>query len=394
MAAICFYFQVHQPYRLKNYSFFKIGKDHAYEATAQNVEILNRVSDLCYLPANAMMYKLIQENEGRFKITYSITGTCIEQLHRHRPDVIDSFRRLAETGCVEFLSETYYHSLASLYSPTEFVRQVKLHEKAMQNILGVKTKVFRNTELMYQNGLADLLDEMGYKMVLAEGGRKFLGAESGNQIFQSKNGKTKVLPRNYILSDDIAFRFSDPTWSEYPLLADTFASWLHKVEDPNGCVNLFMDYETFGEHRKQETGIFDFMKHLPKQILKDKKAHFATPSDLLKIKRTKPPGYDSPAWSSWADEDKDASAWTEDHMQRDALRKIYALEPVVLKLGKPDILDVWGKLQTSDHFYYMSTRYRNDATHQSFTPYNSPYDAYLNFMNVLSDFQGILSSGL
>jgi alpha-amylase len=390
MAAICFYFQVHQPYRLKNFSFVKIGKDHFYEATAQNVEILNRVSDRCYLPANNLFLKLIKENEGKFKISYSISGTCLEQLHRHRPDVIASFRKLYETNCVEFLSETYYHSLAALYSLPEFERQVKLHEKAMNNILGVKTKVFRNTELMYQNGLADILDEMGYKMVLAEGSKKYLGKESSNQIFLAKNQKTKILPRNYILSDDIAFRFSDPAWSEFPLMAETFANWLHKIDDSTGSINMFMDYETFGEHRKTETGIFEFMRHLPAQILKDPNFHFATPSDLLKIKKPNAPLYDSPAWSSWADEDKDASAWTEDNMQKDALRKVYALERPLKALNKPDLIDVWGKLLTSDHFYYMSTRYRSDPTHQSFTPYNSPYDAYLNYMNVLSDFGGLL----
>ena len=390
MAAICFYFQVHQPYRLKNFSFVKIGKDHFYEATAQNVEILNRVSDRCYLPANNLFLKLIKENEGKFKISYSVSGTCLEQLHRHRPDVIASFRKLYETNCVEFLSETYYHSLAALYSLPEFERQVKLHEKAMNNILGVKTKVFRNTELMYQNGLADILDEMGYKMVLAEGSKKYLGKESSNQIFLAKNQKTKILPRNYILSDDIAFRFSDPAWSEFPLMAETFANWLHKIDDSTGSINMFMDYETFGEHRKTETGIFEFMRHLPAQILKDPNFHFATPSDLLKIKKPNAPLYDSPAWSSWADEDKDASAWTEDNMQKDALRKVYALERPLKALNKPDLIDVWGKLLTSDHFYYMSTRYRSDPTHQSFTPYNSPYDAYLNYMNVLSDFGGLL----
>ena len=390
MAAICFYFQVHQPFRLKDYSFIKIGKDHFYEATALNVEILNRVSDRSYLPANALFQKLIDENDGKFKVTYSISGTCLEQLHRHRPDVIDSFRKLYETGCVEFLAETYYHSLAALYSPSEFERQVKKHEKAMLNILGIKTKVFRNTELMYQNGFADVLDGLGYKMVLAEGSKKYLGKESANQIFLAKNLKTKVLPRNYILSDDIAFRFSDPGWSEYPLMAGTFANWLHKIEDQTGSINLFMDYETFGEHRAKETGIFEFMKHLPGEVLQNKEFHFATPSDLLKIKKPNSPVYDSSAWSSWADEDKDASAWTEDNMQKDALRKIYSCQAKIEELKKPDLTDVWGKLQTSDHFYYMSTRYRNDPTHQAFSPYKTPYDAYLNYMNILSDFRGVL----
>jgi alpha-amylase len=333
---------------------------------------------------------LILENEGRFKVAFSITGTCLEQLHRHRPDVLASFQKLAETGCVEFLAETYYHSLAALYSPSEFRRQVRMHEKAMSNILDVKPKVFRNTELMYQNSLAETLEEMGYKMILTEGARKFIGSESTNQIFQSKNGKIRIMPRNYVLSDDIAFRFSDPTWSEYPLMADTFASWLHKVEDANKSVHLFMDYETFGEHRKQETGILEFLRHLPAQVLKRPDFHFATPSDFLKIKPAKAPVFDAPAWSSWADEDKDVSAWTEDHMQKDALRKIYACEERVMELQKPDLIDVFGKLQTSDHFYYMSNRYRFDKTHQAFSHYRSPYDAYLNYMNVLSDFHRVL----
>jgi alpha-amylase len=390
MAAVCFYFQVHQPYRLKNFPFFKIGKDHFHEATALNVEILNRVSDLCYLPANNLMLRLIEKFEGRFKIAFSITGTALEQLHRHRPDVVDSFRKLADTGCVEFLAETYFHSLAALFSDAEFERQVKMHEKAMKNILGIKPRVFRNTELMYQNGLAEKVEALGYKMILAEGSGKYIGSQSANQIFTSADNKIKILPRNFVLSDDIAFRFSDPDWSEFPLSARKYAGWLHEISDPNACVGLFMDYETFGEHRRVETGIFDFLQSLPAAILSKDGFHFANPSDFLKLKPANAPAFNSPAWSSWADEEKDVSAWMHDHMQKDALKKIYELEPVVYELGKPDLMDVWGKLQTSDHFYYMSTRYRNNPVHQSFNHYASPYDAYLNYMNILSDFRGLL----
>jgi alpha-amylase len=391
MAGICFYFQVHQPYRLKPYSFFRIGKDHLYENTALNVEIINRVSDLCYLPANRLMLQLIRENEGHFKVTYSITGTCLEQLSRYRPDVIDSFRKLGETGCVEFLAETFYHSLASLYSPTEFERQVKMHTKAITNVLGYKPKVFRNTELLYRDDLAEILVDLGFNLTLAEGGPAFLGGETANQTFRNPEGNLRILPRNFVLSDDIAFRFSDPSWSEYPLYADRFASWVHKIENPNASVHLFMDYETFGEHRKKETGIFEFMRFLPAEILGRKGFHFLTPSDLARIKPARSPVFHAPEWSSWADADKDTSAWTEDRMQMDALKQVYALEDRVLHIGKPDLLDIWGKLQTSDHFYYMSTRYRHDPTHQAFNPYGSPYDAYLNYMNVLSDFKGLLS---
>lgn len=390
MPSICLYFQVHQPYRLKNYSFFKIGHDHFYEATALNVEIVNRVADLCYLPANRLLARLIDQHKGKFKVAFSITGTCLEQLHRHRPDVIQSFQKLAETGCVEFLAETYYHSLAALYSPEEFRRQVKMHEKAMLNLLGVKPKVFRNTELIFQNSFAEVLSELGYKLVLAEGARKYIGRESVNQIFKSKNEKIRVLPRNYVLSDDIAFRFTEPSWSEYPLTAEKYAGWLHTIEDENAVVLLGMDYETFGEHRKQDTGIFEFLNQLPAAVLHKEHFRFANPSEFIKIKPAHLPMYDSPAWSSWADEDKDVSAWTEDHMQRDALRKIYECQQAVAALNKPDLLDVWGKLQTSDHFYYMSTRYRFNPTHQAFSHYSTPYDAYLNYMNVLSDFRQVL----
>lgn len=389
MPSVCLYFQLHQPFRLKPFSFARIGNDHFYEATALNVEILNRIADRSYLPANALMKQLIIENAGKFKIAFSISGTCLEQLNRHRPDVLASFKDLHATGCVEFLAETYYHSLASLYSPGEFVRQVRLHEKSMLNILGIKPKVFRNTELLYQNGLSEIVQNLGFKMMLAEGSPRNLGRETPNQHFLSKDGKLKLLLRNFILSDDIAFRFSDPTWSEYPLMAKTYASWIHKLSTEAQVVNLFMDYETFGEHRKVETGIFDFMQHLPKQILKDDQFSFATPSDLAKIK-TRSKEFDSTAWTSWADEDKDASAWTEDNMQKDALRRLYLCEERLLELNKPDLFDVWGKLQTSDHFYYMSTRYRADPTHAAFTHYQTPYDAYLNYMNVLSDFQKVL----
>ena len=386
MTSVCLYFQVHQPFRLKPYSFIKIGHDPSYEATALNVEIINRVSDLCYLPSNALLQKLIEQHDGKFKVSFSITGTCLEQLSRHRPDVIDSFRKLGETGCVEFLCETYYHSLASLYSPFEFERQVKMHEKAVNEILGFQPKVFRNTELLYQNGLTEVISNLGFEMVLAEGAAKNLHGKSPNHIFTATDHKTKVLARNFGLSDDIAFRLSDQSWNEFPLTPAKFASWIHKLEDAADSVNLFMDYETFGEHRKSTTGIFDFMDQLPAQVLQNKNFTFANPSDWIDIK-TGDTIYDAPEWTSWADEDKDSSAWTEDFMQRDALQKIYTCENRVKELNQPEILDTWSKLQTSDHFYYMSARYRYDPTHKNFNHYQSPYDAYLNYMNILSDFK-------
>lgn len=390
MAGICFYFQVHQPFRLRYYPFNRIGKDHSYENSALNTEIMNRVADLCYLPMNNLMRRLIDEGEGRFRVSFSISGTCLEQMNRYRPDVAESFRKLGETGCVEFLGETYYHSLAAMYSEAEFARQVTMHRKAMTNVLGFTPKVFRNTELIYRDELAATLRELGYTTVLAEGAARFLDGESTNQVFTDPAGQVRILPRNYVLSDDIAFRFSDPAWNEFPLFADRYAGWLHKIENPNASVHLFMDYETFGEHRKRETGIFEFMQHLPAAVLSRKDFYFCTPSDLARIKPATLPVFRSPDWGSWADEAKDTGAWAADSMQKDALEKVYACEERLVEIGKPDLLDTWGKLQTSDHFYYMSTRYRNDPVHQAFNPYGSPYDACLNYMNVLSDFRALL----
>lgn len=391
MPSICFYFQVHQPYRIKRYSFFDIGKDHFYEDDEKNRVVLNKVSEKCYLKANQKILSLIKKHKGKFRVSYSLSGTLIEQLETYRPDVLKSFTELAETGCVEFLAETYYHSLSFIYSKEEFKRQVKLHEEKIQKYFKQKPKVFRNTELIFNNELASYIEKMGYKGILCEGVDRLLNGRSPNHVYQPKGcGKIKALLKNYRLSDDIAFRFSDVNWSEFPLTADKFASWVHKIAGSGEVLNLFMDYETFGEHQWESTGIFDFMEHLPTEIMKHKDFNFLTPSEVIE-KYPVRDVYDVKDFTSWADAERDLSAWLSNTMEQEAISRIYALEEKVKATGDEDLISMWGKFQTSDHFYYMCTKFWSDGdVHKYFSPYDSPYDAYIYYMNAFSDFEATL----
>lgn len=391
MPSVCFYFQVHQPFRLADYDCFKIGNDHHYDNELKNREILDRVSQKCYLPANQTMLRLIHKLKGNFKISYSISGTAIEQFERYRPDVLQSFQDLAKTGCVEFLSETYYHSLSFLYSKDEFVRQIEKHRNKIKEHFKQEPVIFRNTELIYNNELADFISKLGYKGIICEGLDPVLGYRSPNFVHHPPGNKTiGCLLKNYKLSDDIAFRFSNRGWDEWPLTAPKFAQWVHATAGNGETINLFMDYETFGEHQWPETGIFDFLEHLPEQILKHKDFNFKTPSEV--IKTYSPKGeYDVPYLSSWADIERDLSAWLGNSLQHDAMERVYQLESAVKLSGDESLLDRWAKLTTSDHFYYMSTKYWNDGdVHKYFSHYNSPYDAYINYMNVMTDLEHLL----
>ena len=392
MPSVCFYFQVHQPFRIKHYSVFDIGKDHFYEDGEKNKWIMDKVSEKCYLPANKKMLELIKRHKGKFRISYSLSGTVIEQMELFRPDVLQSFVELAKTGCVEFLSETYFHSLSFLYNKEEFERQVKEHDQKIEQYFKQKPTVFRNTELIYNNELAAYIEKLGYKGILCEGVDRLLKEKHPNHLLKPTGTKSiKALLKNYRLSDDIAFRFSDKNWSEWPLHADTFASWVHKVAGNGDVINLFMDYETFGEHQWESTGIFDFMDHMPREILKHPDFGFMTPSQV--VDAYTPRGvYDAHEFISWADSERDLSAWLGNNMQQEALTKIYSISERVLGSGNKDLIDVWGKLQTSDHFYYMSTKFWSDGdVHKYFSPYNSPYDAYIFYMNAFSDFESTLS---
>ena len=388
MKTVCLYFQVHQPWRLKKYRFFNMGKDHNYLDDLANRSILQKVARQCYLPMNAMLLKLIEEHKGQFRCSFSITGIAIEQFKAYAPEVLESFKALAKTGCVEFLAETYSHSLASLASKEDFADQVKLHAQMIKKEFGVKPTAFRNTELIYSDEIGAMVSELGYKTMLAEGARHILGWKSPNYIYaNSIDQKMRLLLRNYKLSDDIAFRFSNQGWDEYPLTADKYVSWLTSEETPGEVVNLFMDYETFGEHQGVETGIFDFMKALPAIALASGQLEFATVSEAAK-KYQPVSVLHCPHTMSWADEERDVTAWLGNELQNEAFSKLYALKEKIAKLKSEDFNYVWNFMQTSDHFYYMATKWLSDGdVHSYFNPYDSAYDAFINYMNVLSDFE-------
>jgi len=387
MRSICLYFQVHQPFRLRTYRFFNIGDDHNYYDDYQNRQIIKRVAEKCYLPANKMMMDLIREYGTAFKVSFSISGTAIEQLQQYAPDVIVGFRQLADTGCVEFLAETYSHSLASLGNREEFIRQVKRHSDTIETLFGQKPKTFRNSELIYSDEIGEMVTEMGFTTLMTEGAKHILGWKSPNYMYCSaRNPKLKLLLRNFRLSDDIAFRFSTQTWPEWPLTTEKFTGWLNGIETREEVVNVFIDYETIGERQWKETGIFEFFKALPKVVLSKSKFHFATPSELTNVLQPVAQLH-VPHPISWADEERDLTSWLGNELQDEAFSKLYALTERIQTLDDPAIERDWQYLQTSDHFYYMCTKWFSDGTvHKYFNPYPSPYEAFINYMNVLSDF--------
>jgi alpha-amylase len=384
MASVCFYFQVHQPFRLRRYSVF--DTDRFYFDEQKNAEICRKVAHKCYLPANRLMLELIRQHEGRFRIAYSVTGVAIEQFQKYVPEVMDVFNQLNETGCVEFLSETYYHSLSFLYSREEFRAQVDRHRALIKKLFGQEPRIFRNTELIYNNDLAHFVSHMGYDGILSEGADHILGYRSPNFVHKPPHtANMKLLLKNYRLSDDIAFRFSNRGWEQWPLTAEKFARWVNQINGNGYICNLFMDYETFGEHQWADTGIFDFLRHMPGELLRHGDNNFLTPSQV--IDRHEPVGeIDVPHMISWADTERDLSAWLGNAMQSNALHEMYKLEGAVKEKADEELLDDWRKLTTSDHFYYMCTKYWADgAVHKYFSPYESPYDSYINFMNVMDN---------
>lgn len=386
MLAVCLYFQVHQPNRLRKYTYFDIGDSHNYEDDEANRNILLKVANKCYLPTNALLLKLIQRYPGIFKASFSISGTIMEQFKRFSPETLDSFKALAATGQVEFLNETYYHSLSWLFSEKEFREQISLHHNMIKKEFGYSASTFRNTELTYNNDLAKFIENLGYKTILCEGADKVLGWRSPNFVYRPVNcQKINLLLRNYRLSDDVAFRFSNHGWAEFPLKADKYANWIHNCCGNSNIVNLFMDYETFGEHQWPETGIFEFLEHLPQHLLQHPNVVFMTPNQIANT--FKPVAtLDIPEPISWADENRDLTAWRGNHLQEDALQAVYSLEKPVKDTRDKKLIHTWRSLLTSDHFYYMCTKYANDGdVHKYFNPYQNPYDAYINFQNIISD---------
>jgi alpha-amylase len=388
MPSLCFYFQVHQPFRIKNYSFFDIGHSHLYEDDYKNREIMNKVADKCYIKTNRKMLELINRHKGKFRISYSISGMAIEQFEKYRPDVLQSFMDLAATGCVEFLSETYSHSLSFIFSKNEFTRQVKKHAALIEKYFKQTPLVFRNTELIYNNELAVFIENMGYKGIICEGVDHLLNSRSSNFLYKGVGtNRLKLMLKNYRLSDDIAFRFSNKGWAQFPLTVDKFGQWVHSIAGNGETINLFMDYETFGGHQWESTGIFEFLDGLPAEIMKHPDFNFKTPTEIIDTYPARGT-YDAHQFTSWADTERDLSAWLSNSMQHEAINRIYSLEKDVKNSEDPDLLIVWERLQTSDHFYYMCTKFWNDGdVHKYFSPFDSPYDAYMHYMNVFSDLE-------
>ncbi len=385
MVSVCFYFQVHQPHRLRKYSVFEIGKNKEYFDELKNRQILNKVAEKCYLPTNKVMLDLIKKHPD-FKIAYSISGTALEQFEEYNPLVLRSFQELVDTGNVELLDETYHHSLSYLYSKEEFREQVRIHRDKIKKLFNFTPKVFRNTELIFNNEIAKTAEDMGYSGILAEGADHILGWRSPNFVYKPVGcNKISLLLKNYKLSDDIAFRFSNKGWKEWPLTTEKYSKWVNKANGNGNVVNLFMDYETFGEHQWKDTGIFNFLENLPTQILKHPDNDFVTPSEAIsKYKAVSELDIHHPI--SWADLERDLSAWLGNKIQNSAIQHLYAMEQQVKQSNDKQLLDTWRKLTTSDHFYYMCTKWFSDGdVHKYFNPYDSPYDSFIAFMNVLND---------
>ncbi len=388
MKSLCFYFQVHQPYRVKKYRVFDIGNDPEYfndrsETDLNNRRIVEKVARKSYIPATALILELLKRHP-QMRISYSFSGIALEQLERYAPEALDLFKKGGDTGPVEVLGETYYHSLSFFYSTAEFERQVGKHRELIRRLFGVWPRAFRNTELSYRNDLAQWADREGYTAILAEGWDPILGWRSPNYVYRPTDTQNiKLLLKNYRLSDDVAFRFSSKEWKEWPLTSEKFGHWVGEAE--GDTVNLFMDYETFGEHQWEDTGIFQFLEALPAEIGRNPGMNFMTPSEVAAA--YEPRGdVDMPHVVTWADTDRDLTAWTGNPMQRAAIDSVYSMENDVLMANDHKLLEDWRKMQTSDHFYYMCTKWSNDGdVHAYFSPYDSPYDAYIAYMNALSD---------
>lgn len=387
--AIVLYMHVHQPYRVRHYSIFDAGVDHryfdsAYDDPTSNERTIHKVAEKSYIPTNKKLLQLLKHHP-EFKLSLSITGTVLEQLEVWAPEALASFKALVDTGRVEIIGETYHHTLAFFYSKEEFEAQIKMHAAKIQQLFGQTPRVLRNTELAYNNDVAYWADQAGYKGILAEGWDDVLGWRSPNFVYRpAYTENIRLLLKNYRLSDDIAFRFGDRSWAGWPLTAEKFVKWLNDSGEATNF-DLFMDYETFGEHQWDDTGIFDFLEHLPKQWLKHRGNSFMTVSEALDAFEPKD-RIDVPETITWADTERDLSAWLGNSMQASAITALYSLEDQIIGTKDLQLIEDWRRLQTSDHFYYMCTKWFNDGDiHAYFSPYENPYDAFIAFMNVYHD---------
>ncbi len=386
MKAVSFNFEIHQPFRLKRYRFFDIGNDHYYYDDFLNDDIVTRIAAQSYMPAAETLLRMINDTKGAFRCSISITGAAIEQFEQYVPEFIDLLKKLADTGKVEFLATPYAHSLAALYDPEELAQQVKAQCDKLHSLFGVKPKVFRNTELIYSDDIAPQVLAMGFKGCLTEGAKHILGWKSPNYVYTAASApKLKLLLRNSKLSDDIAFRFSDTSWDAFPLTADKYIDWIASTPADEQIINICLNLETFGGMQPASTGIFQFLEALPR-FAAERGVEFWTPSEAVsKLKSVGELAVVHPI--SAADEARDTSAWLGNALQREALDKLYAAGERVRLCEDRRLKQDWWYLQASDHFYYMSTKHFADGSvHANFSPYETPYQAFINYMNVLADF--------
>lgn len=392
MRAICLNFQIHQPFRFRRYRFFDIGNDHYYYDDYSNETIMRRMADYCYLPTNQLLLKLLEKYKGAFKVSFTISGIALEQLELYAPEVLDSFIELAETGQVEFVAEPYNHSLASVKDMQVFQKQVQKHVEAMERYFGQTPKVFCNAEKIYSDDISQVVADMGFQAMITEGPKHVLGWKSPNFLYCSAaNPRLKVLMRNFQMSDDLSFRFSNQAWSEYPLTAEKYVNWMN-FDPKDEVINLFMDYDVFGEYQKEETGIFKFLEELPQVVAKNSDLQFATPSEVAE--QLQPVSLVSvPYPISWSNEERDLSIWLGNELQQEAVDKLYELAPRMEGVNDPGLLKDWDYLQVCNHFYYMNTKFfMNGGSYHVYNPFESPYEAFINYMNVLSDFELRLNS--
>ena len=388
MKSVCLNFQIHQPFRYRKYRFFDIGNDAYYYDDFANETFMRKVADHSYLPANKIILEQIIKHKGKFKVTYSLSGVVLDQFKLYAPEVIESFAKLAATGCVEFLSETYANSMVSLNDKELFASQVKAHDDLIEALFGQRPKVFRNTELIYSDELGDIVQKMGFEAMITEGAKHVLGWKSPNYLYcNGLNPRLKVLMRNFRFSDDLSFRFGNKAWNEYPLTAEKYAGWMTSLPKAEEVINVFINYETFGQLQPKSTGIFDFLKNLPAAILKSGDLQFSTPSEV--VANLQPVSAVHVLYPiSWADEERDLSAWLGNELQKEAFDKLYQLKARMLLCNDAVLLKDWDYLQTIDHFYYMCTKFFSDGeVHKYFNPYSTPYEAFINYMNILSDFK-------
>ncbi|MDO5607380.1 MAG: glycoside hydrolase family 57 protein [Capnocytophaga sp.] len=386
--SVCLYFQIHHPERLRKYHFFDIGKKHNYFDNYANRSELEDLSESCYLPANALLKELIEKYGGKFKVAFSISGSAIDQLEMHTPEVIRSFQELAKSDSVEFLAETYSHSLASLSEDTdEFEQEVKKHSVMIKRLFGKKPVTFRNTSLIYSDSIGERVANLGFKTILTEGAKQVLGWKSPNFVYKNTiNDKLNILLKNSKLSDDISMRFSEQHWDEYPLTAEKYANWIKHSLSESNVVNLFMNYDCIGYYNRAESGIFDFLRYLPQYLL-DEGIEFLLPKEVAK--KHKPADVlPVPFPISWTDEERDITSWQGNELQQEAFRQLFKIQPLVKSKKKDTLLqDDYSRLQASEHFFYMRTKLFSDSDyHKYVSPYDSPYEAFINYMNILSDF--------